>query len=180
MAKNANTLRNSSRAGSPNGSNVSVKLVSAGAYHTAYIKLNAVTVTMVKNGTSTAGGGTKIWDFPEGLILPLAASSDLTVTGTGTKSYLASLGTVAAGTDGSLSSTEANFAPSTAASTTSGSGTCKMKSTASAPTAGAPIDGTATAVDLYLNSALNADGTGAETLTYSGTITLVFINVGDN
>lgn len=49
-----------------------------------------------------------------------------------------------------------------------------------APAPGACLDGTSTAVDVYLNSCLNADATGVEALTFSGTITLTVINHGDN
>lgn len=180
MSRIAKELANSVRGGTPAGGAVIRNEVRAGNLVTTTLYLNAVGVTLTKNGTTSGGGGTKIYDFPEGLILPLGATSNLTVAGTGTKSMLASLGTVAAGTDGSLTSTEANFAPSTAASLTSGAGTCKMKSTASAPTAGAPLDGSATAIDMYLNSCLNADATGSEALTYTGTITFVWVYLGDS
>lgn len=166
--------------GAPNGATVSGEVAVNGAFRTLTITLAATPVTLTLNGTSTAGGGTKIWDFEEGLILPIGATSNLTVANALDKSFLASLGSVVADTGGTLATTEANFAPSTAATTSSGAGTCKMKSTVTVPTPGAPLDGTATAVDLYLNSCLNADGTGATALTYTGTITLVYVCLGDN
>jgi hypothetical protein len=55
-----------------------------------------------------------------------------------------------------------------------------MKSTSTTPTPGACLDGTSTAVDVYLNACLNADATGVEALTFSGTIVLTVINHGDN
>lgn len=142
--------------------------------------LSALPVTLVKNGTSTAGGGTKIYTFPVGLIQPVGGSSNLTIAAAGDASFLGSVGSAAAGTDGSLTSTEISFLPSTAATTSSGAGTCKMKGTSTTPTPGNHLDGTSTAVAVYLNSALNADGTGLEALTFSGTITLTVINHGDN
>lgn len=180
MSRNATQLRNSINPGNP-ANGVSVSHVLAGNYVTTTFKLNSLSLALTKNGTSTAGGGIKIFDFVQGLILPIIISSNLTVANAGGDgSFLASLGSVAAGTDGSLSATEANFAPSTAATVSAGVGTCKMKSTSSAPAAGSPIDGTATAVDLYLNAALNADATGKETLVFSGTITMVWAFGGDN
>ena len=142
--------------------------------------LTALPVTLVKNGTSTGGGGTKIYDFPAGLIQPVGGSSNLTIAAAGDASFLASVGSAAADTGGTLATTEISFLPSTAATTSSGAGTCKMKSTSTTPTPGAPLDGTSTAVDVYLNAALNADATGIEELTFSGTITLTVINHGDN
>lgn len=142
--------------------------------------LNALPVTLVKNGTSTGGGGTKIFDFPVGLIQPVGGSADLTIAAAGDKSFLASVGSAAADTGGTLASTEISFLPSTAATTTSGAGTCKMKGTSTTPTPGAHLDGTSTAIPIYLNACLNADATGVEALTFSGTITIAAINHGDN
>lgn len=142
--------------------------------------LTALPVTLVKNGTSTAGGGTAIYTFPVGLIQPVGGSSNLTIAAAGDASFLASVGSAAADTGGTLASTEISFLPSTAATTSSGAGTCKMKGTSTTPTPGNHLDGTSTAVSVYLNSALNADGTGLEALTFSGTITLTVINHGDN
>jgi hypothetical protein len=156
------------------------EVIPSGNLRTLILTLTAVPVTLVLNGTSTAGGGTKIWDFEEGLILPLGGSSNLTVANALNKSFLASVGTVAADTGGTLATTEANFLPSTASTTSAGVGTCLMKSTVTVPTPGAPLDGTATAIDMYLNACLNADGTGATALTYSGTITYMYAHLGDN
>jgi len=163
-------------AGTKNGSTVTaVEYGINNVVQKTVLTLASTTVTMTKNGTSTAGGGVKIYDFPEGYIKVLGVTSNLAVAGEGTTSFLASLGTVAAGTDGSLSSTEADICASTAASTTSGAGTCKMKGDIVSA-----LDGTGTAKDLYLNTALNADGTGKEAVAYTGTITLYWINLGDN
>jgi hypothetical protein len=144
------------------------------------LTLTNLPVTLVKNGTSTGGGGTKIYTFPVGLIQPVGGTTNLTIAAAGDKSFLASVGSAAADTGGTLASTEISFLPSTAATTTSGAGTCKMKSTSTTPTPGGVLDGTSTAVDVYLNSCLNADATGVEALTFSGTITLTVINHGDN
>lgn len=144
------------------------------------LTLTACPVTLVKNGTSTGGGGTKIYTFPVGLIQPVGGTTNLTIAAAGDKSFLASVGSAAADTGGTVTGTEISFLPSTAATTTSGVGTCKMKSSVTTPTPGAVLDGTSTAIDVYLNSCLNADATGVEALTFSGTITLTVINHGDN
>lgn len=180
MSRNATQLRNSVNPGNP-ANGVSVSHILAGNFVTTTFKFNSLSLTLTKNGTSTAGGGVKIFDFLQGLVLPLGGSSNLTVTNAGGDgSFLMSLGTTAADTGGTLATTEANFLPSTAATVSSGTGTCKMKSTSSVPTPGSPIDGSATAVDLYLNGALNADGTGKETLVVSGTVVLTWAFLGDN
>lgn len=142
--------------------------------------LNALPVTLVKNGTSSGGGGTQIYTFPAGLIQPVGGSSNLTIAAAGDKSFLASVGSAAADTGGTLTSTEISFLPSTAATTSEGAGTCKMKGTSTTPTPGAHLDGTSSAIGVFLNAALNADATDVEALTFSGTITLTVINHGDN
>lgn len=144
------------------------------------LTLTACPVTLVKNGTTSGGGGTKIYSFPAGLIQPVGGTTNLTIAAAGDKSFLASVGSAAADTGGTLTSTEISFLPSTAATTTSGAGTCKMKSTSTTPTPGACLDGTSTPVDVYLNACLNADATGVEALTFSGTIVLTVINHGDS
>lgn len=173
-------LNSSETLGAKNGATVAVRQQRYGAFTVLDFTFTATPVTLVKNGTSTGGGGTKIFDFEPGSILPIGGTSNLTVANALDKSFLASIGTAAAGTDGTLTSTEANILPSTAATTSSGAGTCKMKSTVSVPVPGTPIDGTATAVDLYLNACLNADATGAEDLTFSGTARIICVNLGDN
>lgn len=144
------------------------------------ITFAALPVTLVKNGTSTGGGGTKIFEFPAGMVLPKGGSSDLTIAAAGDKSFLAGVGSAAADTGGTITSTEISFLPSTAATTSSGAGTCKMKATSTTPTPGGWLDGTSTAVAAYLNACLNADATGVEALTFSGTITINYELGGDN
>lgn len=153
-----------------------------GAFWTIDLTLTATLVTLVKNGTSTGGGGTKIFSFLPGLVNPCGGSSNLTVVNAGDKSFLASVGSAVADTGGTLTSTEISFLPQTAA-TTSGAGhdgTCKMKSTVTIPTPGLHLDGTSTPVDVYLNACLNADATGVEALTFAGTIRLNGVFHGDN
>ncbi len=144
------------------------------------LTLNRLPVTLVKNGTSSGGGGTKVFSFAEGLILPRGGSTNLTIAAAGDKSFLAGVGSAAAGTDGSLTAAEISFLPQTAATTTSGAGTCKAKSTSTTPTPGAPLDGSSSPIDMYMNAALNADATGVEALTFSGTITVNFEPLGDS
>lgn len=163
-----------------NTAGVAVKQYVWGAFFTLDFTLTAAAVTLVLNGTSTAGGGTSIFTFNAGGVCPAGGSSNLTVANAGDASFLASVGSAAAGTDGTLTSTEISFLPQTAATTSSGAGTCKMKSTSTTPTPGARLAGESTPVQIYLNSCLNADGTGKTALTYSGTLRVVGIFDGDN
>lgn len=166
--------------GTPAAVSAGVSVEERPGAHQTIITLTSFLVTLVKNGTSTGGGGTLLYTFPVGLILPKGGSSNLTVAAAGDKSFLASVGSAAAGTDGTLTSTEISFLPSTAATTSSGAGTCKMKSTSTTPTPGSPLDGSSTAIPVYLNACLNGDATGVEALRFSGTITINWEHLGDN
>ena len=159
---------------------VSVAEYGDSAMRKIVLTLTNLPVTLVKNGTSTGGGGTKIYTNPVGLHLNLGGSADLTVANALDKSFLAAVWSTEQGTGVSLATTTSNILPSTASTTSSGVGTCKPKSTVSIPVPGTPLDGTSSAISFWLNACLNADATGAEDLTYSGTITLVFVNLGDN
>jgi hypothetical protein len=113
----------------------------AGPVNKVVLTLTALPVTMTKNGTTSAGGGVQLLTFAEGLVLPVGGSSNLTFTSlavAGATSYLASVGSAAADTGGTLTGTEISFLPQTAATTvtTTGAGTCKMKSTVTTPTPG--------------------------------------------
>jgi hypothetical protein len=88
------------------------------------------------------------------------------------------VGTVTAGVDNAtLTTTEADLIPSTAATLSGGVGTAAGITL----TAGAvAFDGTATAKDAWLNIAVpDAGSTANDTFTVSGTITLVWSNLGD-
>lgn len=151
-----------------------------GGFVTLDIKLQNYLVTLVKNGTVSGGGGSLLFTFNQGIVQPIGGSTNLTVRNALDKSFLAGVGSAAAGTDGTLTSTEISFLPQTAATTSSGAGTCKMKSTVTTPTPGSKLDGTATAIPVYLNACLNADATGAELLYLSGTIRINCVFDADN
>jgi len=159
---------------------VSVQVIPSGFFYTLIFTLASVSLVMTKNGTTSAGGGVLLYTFRKGLVLPFGGATNLTVVSLADASYLASVGSAAADTSGTLTTTEISYLPSTAATTSSLAGTCKMKSTVTTPTPGTPLDGTSTPNPLYLNSCLNADGTGKETLVYSGTITVCVAHLGDN
>lgn len=147
------------------------------------LQLSNAVVTMTDATTAGCHGSVKLYDFPACNLLFLGATCDLTVTaGTGgiadTAAVVAAIGTAAVSTaDATLTTTEADLIPSTAATLTAGAGAAKGKTL----TAGVVVfDGTSTAKDAYLNFAVpDAGSTGNDTLIVSGTITLVWANLGD-
>lgn len=150
--------------------------------HKTIITLTARSVTMVDAGAAGCHGGTKIYDFPAGNISIIGATTDLAITaGAGGivdgAAVVGSVGSVVVATDNAtLTSTEANIVPSTVATLTAGVGACDGESTA-----GTTLDGTATAVDAYLNFAVpTADSSADDTIAVTGTVTIIWQNLGDN
>lgn len=147
------------------------------------LQLSGAVVTMTDATTAGCHGSIKLYDFPACNLLFLGATCDLTVTaGAGgiadTAAVVAAIGTATVSTaDATLTTTEADLIPSTAATLTAGAGAAKGKTL----TAGVVVfDGTTTAKDAYLNFAVpDAGSTGNDTLIVSGTVTLVWANLGD-
>jgi hypothetical protein len=158
----------------------------AGAIHQTVLTVSALSVTMTDATTAGSHGSQKIYDFPAGLIQVLGCTTDLAIARVGTAigataAVVGSVGTATVGTDNAtLTGTEADILPSTAATLTAGAGALDGQSTATEMAAGV-WDGTATAKDAYLNLAVpDADSTGDDALTVNGTITFTWINHGDN
>lgn len=155
-----------------------------GTMHKTVFTLTGLAITMTDAVAAGCHGSQKIYDFPAGNIYILGATTDLTTTAgaggiTDTAAVVGAVGTVAAATDNAtLTGTEADIVPSTAGTLTAGAGTLLGKSVTAT---GAVFDGTGTAKDAILNFAVpDADSTANDTLTVSGTITLAWINLGDN
>lgn len=148
------------------------------------LTLDNVSVTMTDATAAGSHGSLKLYDFPACNMLFLGGSCDLTLTaGEGgiadTAAVVAAVGTTTVGTDNAtLTTTEADLIPSTASTLTAGAGTTKGKTV----TAGVVVfDGTSTPKDAWLNFAVpDAGSTANDTLTVSGTVTLVWSNLGDN
>ena len=147
------------------------------------LTLNKVSIATVDATTAGAHGSLKLYDFPECNLLFLGATCDLTLLAgaggiTDTAAVVASIGTAQLATDNAtLTGTEADLIASTAGTLTAGAGTVKGKTV----TAGVAVfDGTSTAKDAWLNLAVpDAGSTANDTLTVSGTVTLVWANLGD-
>lgn len=154
-----------------------------GVVHKTIFTVDA-SVTMTDATTAGSHGSLQLYDFPAGAILFLGATSNLAIARVGTAigetaAVVGSVGTVTTATDNAtLTTTEADLIPSTAATLTAGAGTMAGKQV----TAGIAIfDGTSTAKDAFLNFAIpDAGSTGDDALTVTGTVTLVWANLGDN
>lgn len=173
----------SANVGAKNGATVSAVEGGADPVHRTVFTLTDLVIAMTDAGEAGCHGGVKIYDFPGGLVSILGAVVDLTVAaGEGgisdTAALIMALGTAASGTDNeALSGAEADFVPSTACALTGGAGVFKGVSTTSQLV---QFDGTATAKDLFLNAVVpNADSSADDTLTVSGTITVVWVFVAD-
>lgn len=175
--------------GSPAGTGVTAKepREAGGKLRHVVIALKDTPVVMADNAGVVAFGSLKIFDFPEGDINFLGATADLVVT----KSSAGvnadwdgdfSIGSVAANNGATLATTEQDMIPTTATpQAVAGATTAKGKSTS---TEGAKIfDGTATALDAYLNVLVDDadhDVTGTPcNLIFNGKITLTYLQLGD-
>ena len=181
MSRIAKGLANSAPTGT--GANgVQAVSVPAGGFITTTLKFNSIPVT-VGNTTGASIGSKKIFDFPAGRITIVDGSSNLQfvwtgedIVATGSGDY--SLGTTATA-EATLNSTEVNIQASTAmldpfvGGVGTGSG---------AFAALARHDGSATAIDMYLNMIIDdADVSDAasDTVLVSGTIIFAWIWAGD-
>lgn len=153
-----------------------------GFLHQTVFTLSSVSVTITDATTNGAHGGVQLYDFGAAVVTVLGATSDLSVTaGAGgiadTASALCSAGSVvAANTNATLTSTEADFIPSTAATLTDGAGTCDGDGAAVSV-----FNSTSTSTDLFLNVVVpDADSSASDTVTLSGTVTVTWVESGDN
>jgi hypothetical protein len=148
----------------------------------------ALPVALTDDAGQAQYGGVKVYDFPEGMLCTLGAVLDGSLTGYAslidTFGGVVAVGTATAGTGSTLTSTEADILQSVALTAAVAEvANCDAQSVATALTeSGARWhDGTATAKDAYLNFAIADDvAHGAGTATFTGTITLVWLILGDN
>jgi hypothetical protein len=173
-----------SKTGYPAVSTVTASHVQFGPFVQTTLTLLNVAQTVV-NGTEYQG--TKIYDFPAGRLYVLGVTATLqqkTTSALASTLNASSTGAIGLGTatasNVSLTSTMVDLLPSTAFTS---SATINVAGTAvsSALAAGAQLDGTTTAKDMYLNTAYatTSDVDGDATQTISGTIVVTWINLGD-
>lgn len=148
------------------------------AIHHTIITLAEDSLT-IDGATGVGFGGQKFYDFPEGRILILGTTVDLTFDLTACDLDDADGGDFALGTvvvsDADLGdATDVDLCPSTSVDPLSDGFTGALA-------ASAHFDGTGTAKDLCLNGLIDdADiGAAGEDILVSGTITVTWINLGD-
>ena len=165
-------------------STVTAKHVQFGPFVVTTLTLDNVAQSIV-NGTEYQG--TKIYDFPQCRLSVLGVTATLQQKTTSAlvstlnsgSTGASGLGTAAASAT-TLATTMVDFLPSTAFTSST---TVNVAGTAvtAALAAAAQFDGTATAKDLYLNTAYatTTDVDADATQTISGTIVITWINLGD-
>lgn len=176
--------------GAKNGSTVTVAEYGNGVLHKTLLTCAATPVTITdETGVVQWGGTAKLYDFPEGAILIFGAVIDgsitLGVTGTIENNWAGgiALGTITATTGATLISTEADILKEVDVS----AATAKVAVVDAVPSvtqidqsAAVWLDGTGTAKDMYLNLVVDDSGTHTSgTGTYTGTVQVVWLNLGD-
>lgn len=176
--------------GAENGATVSCTHYGNGILNKTVLTCTDTPITISDDAGVAQYGGVKVFDFPAGLIITLGATISGTLTAGVTGTIIdnwdgdVALGTVTATTGSTLTSTEANIMPSVAVSAGASDkiGVVSAVSVATALTeSGARwLNGTATAIDMYLNFVIDDDATHtAGTATFTGTITFLWMNGGD-
>lgn len=160
-----------------------------GVWHRTTLTCTATAITISDDAGVAQYGGVKVYDFPAGLINIQGAVIDGALTAGVTGTIIAAfeggvaLGTVTATTGATLTSTEANIMPEVSTTTAAAKiAVCDAVSVATALTeSGARwLDGTATAIDMFLNFVIDDDASHtAGTATFTGTITFIWANLGD-
>jgi hypothetical protein len=156
-----------------------------GTVHSTVLTLTDVALTLAAAGAGVGFGNVKLYDFPEGYIYVQGIVADLAITSADADLSDTWNGDIAFGTaadaDGTLAGTELNLVPKTdtpAATAKATTGDC-----VSTATEHIIVDGHSTAADLILNMLVDAaelaDASNAP-VAISGTITITWINLGDN
>lgn len=157
------------------------------AVHKTVWTFDEVSLYITDATTAGAHGKIKLYEGPAGWIKLVGASSNLTMdcnsTGlTDTATYDIGVGTATVGTDNAaLTTTETDILADAGGDLSDADG-LNRATMADVNTSGfgTDFDGHTTAVDYFLNVAFAADDASAnDTCTLNGTITIVWINLGD-
>lgn len=169
--------------GTPNGKGVKVEASQVG-YTKTVLHFDDTPIPLVDEAGVVAYGSLKVFDMPVGLVLVASAVADLAVTKSSAGVIAAfdgdfGVGSAAAGNNNALAGTEQNIIPTTATpQAVAGATTAKGISTAALQ-----LDGTAGAVDVFLNFLVDdADHDVTTTpcnLILNGTLTLIWAIAGD-
>lgn len=163
--------------------NTTIQHGAAGSWQQTKLTFAALSITMTDATTNGSHGTATIATFPAGRIAIWGASADLTtLAGAGgigdTASVVMSVGSAAVGTDNAtLTATEADVIPSTAATLAAGAGA--MASGSATAQAATVFDGSSTPLDLHLNVAVPDAGSSADdTLAVTGDIFITWSWLG--
>lgn len=170
----------------PASGTLAANIACAGGFFRIDFTLTAFRMTVTDAAGSGSSASAKIFDFVPGAVKILGSRQDYTAFaegaaltgGAGDAAFVMALGTVAANAgDGALSGTEVDIGAATSTITLSGgTGTGGKLDDEKAI-----FDGTATAIDVYLNwsgSAATIDANS--TIDVTGTITIVGVMLGDD
>lgn len=176
--------------GAKNGATVTVAEYGDGVIHKTVLTCTATPLTFGDEGGQGQYGGVKVYDFPAGLILTLGAvvAGNITLTAPAINNWDGDVGLgVEAPTDHQdVANKTGIIMPKcdVSAGDSDKIGVVDGVSVATALTeSGARwLDGTATAKDLYLNFLVDDNVAHDNTITgtFTGTITIVWMNIGDN
>ena len=173
--------------GASNGATVSAA-ESTPTVHQTTLTLTATPITIADDGGVGQYGGVKIYDFPEGHLVILGAlvTGNITAAAPIIDAWNGdvALGTVAP-TAYTLQTTKSDIMQSSATGTASSKVAAVDAVTVATQLteSGARwLDGTGTAKDCYLNLIIddNVAHTGAMSATFTGTVKITWINLGDN
>ncbi len=170
----------------PASGSIAVSITRVGKFFTLEFTLTAARLSVTDAAGSGSSASHKLFDFVAGGVVALAARQDYTAFaegaaltgGAGDAAFVMGLGSAAANAgDAALTGTEVDFGAVTSTITLSGGTGAGTKFSATA----AVLDGTATAIDLFLNwsgSAATIDANS--TIDVTGTITVAGIMLGDD
>jgi len=177
-------------ASQPASGSIAVAIERFGSFFSLTFTLTAARLSVTDAAGSGSSGSLKLFDFAQGGIVPLGCRQDYTAFaegaaltgGAGDASFVMGLGSVAANAgDGALTGTEVDFGAVTAAITLSGGTGTGGEFSGAGLNSSAGLDGTSTAVDLYLNwSGTAATIDANSTIDVTGTVTVVGAMLGDD
>lgn len=173
----------------PSVTGLTVAEEGVGIVRRTVLNFSSVAFALTDVASTVAYSGKKVYDFPAGNILVLGATADLSITKTsaGVNDNWdgdASVGTVTASNNATLSSTEQDIIPTTPTPQATGVGAAAVTTFKAVNAAAiAPLDGTATAIDLFLNLLVDDDDQDVTStpasLVVNGTLVVTWINLGD-
>lgn len=171
----------------PTAGSISATIEKWGSFVRINFTLAAARIPVTDAAGSGSSGSFKVFDFNQGGIVVLGCRQDYTAFaegsaltgGAGDAAFVMAWGSVAADAgDGALTGTEVDFGAATSTITLSGGTGTGTKLNGAASTA---LDGTTTAVDLYMNwsgSAATIDANS--TIDVTGTVSILFAWLGDD